>query len=473
MSKVREVLISWEQLYYTGILEERDFLINVDIAPKNMDKTEYIVNNTVLSAKYGPDPNDPEEVRDLAFTCKCGTYTGKRHEGSICPKCGNEVVKKEFPLTICGWLDLGSDIRVISGFGMLMLSKCIQDKFYKQLISNAVSPKAINNKWTFYDLYDNFEDFIEECKIKSKSSRRAEKTANFLLKNKDKIFSTKIPVISKAFRYMVNTPIMSVNKLNQHDINPLYHQLVVLIKSLSTMDRHHSKFLLDSTCRTIQSIVVEISENLFNEIGGGKDKWLRSAVLSTRIPDTVRAILSPLVHPDYTRSTDTIIHYDMFRSLFKKQIKKLMRQDGYKIRDIVDMTDINKELTDRLKNILRNDLFDRIDNKYVLASREPCIDFSSVLSIEIVDLSDAKVIQMPAALCKRMRSDHDGDEITLIKIPEDIALEVYNIMHPYQYMTTYDRKWNRGAGLINDQALIFMKALDKGSEGEEICIDIS
>ncbi|MGL6132372.1 MAG: hypothetical protein ACRCZ9_12240 [Fusobacteriaceae bacterium] len=465
-----EHIISWEKLFYEGIKSGRDFIINPSIAPKNMDRAEYIINPTVMSALFGPDPNDPEEVRDLAFTCRCGTYTGKKHEGNICEECGKVVVKKEFPLTICGWFDLG-DVKIISGFGMLFLSKCIQDKYYKQIISNAVTPKPIAGKWTFLELYDNFEEFIEECKIKSKTSKRAEKNARFLIENKDKFFSSKIPVISKAFRYMVNTPIMSVSKLNQHDINPLYHQITILANSLKTICRVHSRFLLDSTCRTIQSIIVDISDNLLNEIGGGKDKWLRSAVLSTRIPDTVRAILIPLVHQRYTKSTDTVIHYDMFRSLFKKQIKTLMRSDGYIIRDIVDMCDINKELSDRLKSILRGSLFDRIPNKYTLVSREPCIDFSSVLSVEIVDLSDDKVIQMPSALCARMRADYDGDEITIIKIPEDIALEVFNIMHPYQYMTSYDRKWNKGSGLINDQALIFMKALSSNEE-EEICITI-
>ncbi|MGL5316911.1 MAG: hypothetical protein ACRC92_26875 [Peptostreptococcaceae bacterium] len=452
---------SLEELFEEDLKSKNGFILNLDADYTKLTDLELVRGNSIYSYKFKMDHNTPKEILAKKYTCGCEETIGVNNEGTVCLTCGSMVEKRKFPVGIRGWIDLG-DVKVLTPFAIGWLSETLNDTIFKSNISKDYDPKAFTKNPTKFgeylmsELYDNWEDFLDKYRGPSESKRTR---AEFLKKMKEKCFTTKIPVISSRLRFLTITMNMDVPKVTSHDLNTLYAPLIQNVKSLIQLRHDNNTTILNIKLKDITTILYSVFENLYSDLGGGKNKLIKSNIVSMRIPYTTRCVLVPYTGPS-PRLDICVIHYDAFRGMFSPEIEEYMESRDMPKRMIDKMVDLDRSLTDDEKKILRYDIFPNIQDKYIIENREPAIDYPSLMTFEVIDLSDRKVIAVPNVTISAQRADFDGDEYMGFKPVAAIRRNVYHQMNPKRYIVTPDRKYSGKIDLINDQNISFMMSLE-------------
>lgn len=389
--------LNLDQLAKKDIKKEMGFILDTSIDYLYLYKEDMLMSNSIYSRKFGINESDPKSILAYLYSCKCGLILGQNNKGRICEKCGCEVEKKEFPITIRAWGKIAPH-KIMTYVGLLHFRTLLGKKNFSDFLSGKLKDDN-GSKVRVTELYDKFDIILNKF---GKSSKK--ETLDFLMENKDDIFTSYIPVISKKTRYLHRSENI-VPHYTIHDMNSIYTSISGDIQTLKDYcDRDNTPEITENTVRAIQRKYWDLNDNLITEIvGGGKEKILRNEIYATRLPFTSRCVIVPHV----TKRIDAItIPYDVFRGIFRREIFDATVNNGIPVDKAYRFIDINIDLKEEDKKVLDEILEKDIKNNYVLVNRQPTLKFESTKSLEIIGLEDENVLRIPSVLLDGYNGDH-------------------------------------------------------------------
>lgn len=168
------------------------------------------------SPRFGTDWLDDNAFADR-YSCNCGHYIGKIFKGRRCPECGTKVKYVDVNLKITAWMDIKE-----VAFGIIqplmykkldnylgkinkqsVLASIIDFKMDMRLDGYYEVPEGVDmNKNPFYgigmiEFHRRFDEIME---FFSKKLKNKKFQYDHIMKNRKKIFTTKIPIYSAILR---------------------------------------------------------------------------------------------------------------------------------------------------------------------------------------------------------------------------------------------------------------------------------
>ncbi len=460
---------NWKGRYQAEELSQRKpFIITSEI---NIDKrTVEGIQGGIFSKEIGSPIDTDKDIRE--FTCECGEKHGKFYEGELCESC-NTVVKENIGAEIerVGWFDIHPyEIMVPPAYEMIV--KVVGAKnFLKNIDYQAnvdiegisktqLDPKNPYANIGMIEFRHRFEEIIQHYG----TLRGKLQEANFLLNNKDKVFSDKIPVISGLLR-----PSFASNKKRMFSfdsINKIYAAINTNTNVIKNSMVGRVKTSVLPALFTIQTQLQELYLTIIKTKISGKKKIPRAAILGSRLDFSARFVIVPMVGK-YASMDSVEINYKGFMELYKLEIVRMLML-GYG-----DPTFVNKtvyEILIYIKKAYHSDKFDpmlyglmkmliekRKGGLWVLINRNPSMDLGSVQCVRIVHVTENVhnlTMAIPLTSLKAMNADFDGDVLNVFALKEQSVIDAFRKgLNPRFLLLdrTGDNFFNNSFGLIKDQ----------------------
>lgn len=299
-------------------------------------------DDSLFSKRIFGDMDSKEE-----YSCECGNLHGKFYEGCICQKCGKPVEFVGLNVGKYGWIDLslskynengdliekGNGCHLIEYIPYAQLEKIIGRDNLRNIIHvhNTITitgeldtdeleelrNQSPESKYYylgidgFYEKYEEILDYYNELK-----GNKYPELYEFL-KNKDEIFTDKIPVISIILRPAMRT----ADGLKLDDINIKYQNILKNLEILK--DVNMIKIIRDSTVEQIQAEFMLLSEEILDAIKS-KSGIIRNQICGTRINFSARNIISP-ARAGY-KIDEIVVPYLTFLELYKFEIINILKE---------------------------------------------------------------------------------------------------------------------------------------------------
>ena len=409
-------------------------------------KTDLIMKDTIYSARrFGPQRYEPPEVQAFTYQCKCGAKIGNDNIGEYCINCGTAVEKKFFPLSTMGWIRLPN--RALSPAGLYHLRKALSgaakksgNKFNR--LKEGKEPFRPNDN---YFLYDRWEDIIKEH-VKQKSTQR------FLILHKEEMFTTCLPVITRRLRRFMIVPNGDVPIIQADKLSVLYTKIISLTKypqvvpdSIETQKYIGKHYFED---------VEAVYEILAEELAKDKTKTLKGEIYSTRNNFSARVLIEPDNHLKVGDGAQTRIGYDIFRTLQKPILIKILRDEyNMSVEESEKICDPNFVLSKEQKWLLSKICKEHRGEFYIHINRPPTIHESGIMVVEVVELCNDNIIFLNPILIQEFQADFDGDTISVYGVDEDTRWRVKIVCSPRKHSLWWDRSLNGRYGGVNDQVV--------------------
>lgn len=239
--EVKNNRLSWDVEYYNDMINHDAFIIS-EPAVLNLDgKKEtpmYGPNSPLFGTTYGDEQQFMERHR-----CKCGRFKGMQFKGETCPFCDTKVEARPLDIKKTAWMVLGKENRIINPFWYnVLMKKVIGKKAFPEIVDRVQRVDSDGNRHElvagvdyepnspFYGIgidgfYERYEEIIDYYANKKKIKEGDYKR---LLEEKDKVFTTHIPVYSKFLRpSSVSGDTFYYNGIDK-DINPTYNLTEIL-----------------------------------------------------------------------------------------------------------------------------------------------------------------------------------------------------------------------------------------------------
>ena len=281
------------------------------------------------------------------YSCECGRLHGKFYEGKICQKCGEPVSFVGLNIHKYGWIDLslskydldnglcvekGNGFNVIQYIPYSQLEKVIGRENLKNIIhvkntltiSGEIDTKEIEeiqnqdpkNKYWFIGLEKFYEKYEEVLSYYFELNNIKNKSLYEFLKNREDVFTDKIPVISIILRPAMRT----ADGLKLDDINIKYQSILRNLEILK--DVNLIKIVRDATIEQIQAEFMMLSEEIMDAIKS-KAGLIRNQICGTRVNFSARNIISP-AKAGY-KIDEIVVPYLTFLELYKFEIINILK----------------------------------------------------------------------------------------------------------------------------------------------------
>lgn len=386
--------------------------------------------------------NSPKYM-DSEFRCECGAFTGQDLIGQNCPLCKSEIVLRGLNFGYTGWLNL-KDHYIISPPYYEMIRRVVGTNMLKFILGNYIEDKIINytgeeepeeekktkkpgrksedklevikkkipkNKYCYQGLgHDEFRDRFEEIITACASKNNTE--ADILIKNKNAVFTNKIPIYSTAFRPMNMT---SETKFYPR-INKPFTSMTSIVQRLPNMILPEEKInaLNDIQKYFLEAFTSEIDVNL-----SGKYGIIRAQVNGGTFSNSGRAVISL----DISLNADeidvplsmlaTVYQYKLAHMVVKRKIRGIHRLEHAYL--FVNNYEQNEEVRMLLDEILA-------ENSWVFLLREPTNNHASIglCRIRNYKIND-DTISLPPEPLGGYNADFDGDALDSGFLPGELA----------------------------------------------------
>lgn len=189
----------------TGFLIKDTSFSDVDKSIRNMDGPR--------SPRFGTTYGDNNEFMDR-YHCKCGRTIGAAFEGEICPHCGTKIEYTDVDILYTGWLNF-FPYKIINPLMYQRMQSAIGRKNLEAIISNEniITSQGIIRKYNeaievkksmlmyhnigIAEFYNNYEEIMTY--FRGKRKQKAD-LIDALIADKDKVWTSKIPVYSTVLR---------------------------------------------------------------------------------------------------------------------------------------------------------------------------------------------------------------------------------------------------------------------------------
>jgi len=369
-------------------------------------------DDSLFSKRIFGDMDSKEE-----YSCECGKLHGKFYEGTICPQCKTEVQYVGLSIDRYGWIDLSlnqynEDGTVkepanpedkLKGFHILQfvaygqLEKVIGRETLRNIIrsfstitsSGDIDEEALKairdsdpeKKYYFEGIegfYDNYDEIMDYY-----FNLHGRANAGFMeyLKNRDEVFTDKIPVISIILRPAMRT----ADGLKLDDINIKYQNILKNLEVLSCSSNEISKvkIIRDVTIEQIQADFMLLSEEILDAIKS-KAGIIRNQICGTRINFSARNIISP-AHAGI-KIDEMAVPYLTFLELYKFEIINIIQTvDNVSLKEAEEKWfKATLKFDEKIHKIMTKMVND--NEVGVILNRNPTIAYGSMLYLKIKEV---------------------------------------------------------------------------------------
>ena len=455
--------MSWEEEYIKDMESGIGFNITNTVAIDN--KTKKKTMDGLFSPNYGGE--DVESITEL-YTCDCKTLKGKFYEGMVCDECNSPVTYRNNDIKKTGWISI-KDYHLINPLFFNFLIKVIGQKHLLSIIKynrdidrdgNIIvnmDDIDIDNPYSnigIIEFREKFDEVMEHFRKQMKPEKQ--KYYDFIMKNKDKVFSKHIPVFSLVLR-----PVLILNKENvvYADINRKYALLLSNIDALNMNETAiDTKMIKVLPCLYETQMVLNEIHKMIIAMISGKKGHIRNNLLGSRVNYSARCVIVPLVGK--YKTNDIIIPYLCFLELYKFEIINLLsRMDKITISEANERWMIaTRHFDKRIYLIMKYMIKNSKGGLSVILNRNPTISYGSMLSLKIVDVKnsyDDLTMSVPVGTLSLLAGDFDGDVLNLISIKDrKMANEFDSVFNPRIMMISRNNgDFNRKMQLIKDELI--------------------
>jgi DNA-directed RNA polymerase beta' subunit len=413
------------------------------------------------------------------YQCRCGKLRGKYNLGNVCPKCEAEVISVGLTIDKCGWIDLslnkydadgnitekGPGFKIIKYIEYSLLEKIIGKDVLKNIIhikniitiNGDVDEEEMNNirmatpkqKYyhlgleKFYEKYSEVLDYYYEL-----SGKKNPEVYEFI-KNRDDVFTDKIPVLSIILRPAMRT----ADGLKLDQINIQYQN--ILKNLLIIGDSEIIPIIRDATVEQIQAEYFILSENIMDNIRY-KAGLIRNQICGTRINFAARNIISPAVPG--IKMDEIVVPYLTFLELYRFEIINIIKNTERVSFKVAEKKWYNARYkTDpKIYNIMKEMVETREIG--VLLNRNPTIGYGSILYLKIAAVKedyDDVTMSVHNSILTSLAGDYDGDVLNLISLKDKTTREIFkNVFSPLHMLIDVNSgDFNNALNIERDQVL--------------------
>ena len=421
--------------------------------------------NGIHSPLFATDYEDDDAFSER-YTCQCKELKGRVYEGEICPICNTEVKFRDVDLRITGWIILDNH-KIIQPIFYRMIKSIIGEKIlleileYNKDITNdgQIKNKISKNPYMGIGIIEFRERFDEIINYyKSKKKNKAE-LADEVLREKDKVFASCIPVFSSVLR-----PILfKGDSFLYNPIDKKYTPIYSLVSSLNAQNavnknnKNKKKRIDEHTMLfSLQIKLMKLWDLVFSLINQ-KDGHIKDQLLGGRLNFSARNVIIP----DPTLKPDEIkLGYLAFLELYKYEI----------IAHLVKMNDINENMAyeqwykatinfnQKIYEVMKY-IVDK-KNPCVIINRNPTINYGSILFMKIVDIKGEYkndfTMSLPIQVLSVLNADFDGDTLNILSLKTKELKKAYDkAFNPRKNLpiSRNDGLFNNDFNLLKDQLI--------------------
>jgi DNA-directed RNA polymerase beta' subunit len=461
------------------IFSKKTIIASVNGEPMEQKR---FADDSLFSKRIFGDMDSQEE-----YSCECGRLQGKFYDGTVCQHCGKPVEFVGLNISKYGWIDLslskynddgvlieeGNGCHLIEYIPYLQLEKVMGRENLRNIIHvrnvititgeidteelenlRSISPEAKYYYSGIDGFYKNYNEILEYY-----FELRGNKYPKLFeyLKNRDEVFTDKIPVVSVILRPAMRTE----DGLKLDDINIKYQNI---LKNLTMLkDPNMITIIRDATIEQIQAEFMQLSEEILEAIKS-KAGIIRNQICGTRVNFSARNIISPAKAG--IAIDELVVPYLTFLELYKFEIINILRTtEGISLKAAEkEWFKATLEFDKKVHMIMQKMVTD--NEVGVLLNRNPTISYGSILYLrvkEIKDNYDDVTISLSNNILTSLAGDYDGDVLNLVSIKDKTTRETFKrVFSPVHLVIDPNNgQFNNSLNLERDQILGINTLLDK------------
>lgn len=392
-------------------------------------------NDSIFNSRF----NVPVETDDkiVSYSCDCGKLIGRYNENETCQECSTIVIERySNEILKRGWIDLGV-YKIIVPSSYMKLKSFMGGKKLDDIINIGIENNRpdIKNPFKGIGLVEferRFEEILNYFKVFSTKPQ----LYDVLLKRRNIIFSSKIPVMSPALRPGF---ISGKSKtVNVHNINSLFVTILTDLNLVKSGKRIGNKAI--EIMYKIQNYIIKDKSGIYDLCAykiKGKERLIRRHIIAGRMWYSSRMVVVSETSFD---DIDTVtISYKGFLGLFELEIVNCMMR-GYGNPEFSKMTATEAKIyleKVKYKNKIDPAIYDimdklinnrKDDGVYVLVGRNPSFDIGSLQMFKVGRVDNnakKKVITIPHNSLGEYSGDYDGDVFNVYSPKERCVIDEF------------------------------------------------
>jgi DNA-directed RNA polymerase beta' subunit len=392
---------------------------------------------------------DSSKFTDCEYRCDCGAFIGQDLIGQVCPRCKSEISLHSLNFAYTGWIDLKGH-KVISPVYYIILKrvlgtnvlrmilgdyKCKQNIKYnendkgieeekKQKRAGRVSQddiryilkKVPKTKHCYQGIghdqfYERFEEIIAACAPKNNPE------VDILLKNKEAVFTSYIPLYSTAFR-----PVSKTSETKFYPkINKWFAMMVSVACRMENMVLDIEKI---QALNYIQKCWLDAVEHVIKNEMSKKEGFVRSEIVGGSFTFSGRAVITL----DISLDVDEVdLPYSMVITAYQYRLTYMLAtrynmtlEQAYLFVNTYEKNDIIISLLDEIM----------AEGQWVMYLREPTNNLASIVLAKIrrYKIGD-DTMSVPLEVLQALNADFDGDALDILFLLDKNLVERFGAFH--------------------------------------------
>lgn len=448
---------------------EKDFLTGrgFEITEKafingNTEKSYYGTH----SSRFATDWDD-ERAFSERYSCKCKETQGKLFEGETCEYCGTEVAFRDVDLRIFGWIKL-YDHSIIHPIMYNMIKSVIGATHFKEIITydkdinrdgHIIDKGSKTNPFKGIGVLEFKERFDEIMYYYYKKKDKKRDTINEIMRERNKIFASAIPVFSSVLRPVsFGSENFFYGEIDKRYNSIVSSALALKEKTQNTVKRTKRKKRMDvpGIVSSIQNKLMKLYDLIFDQINK-KEGHIKGQILGGRINFSSRNVIIP----DPTLRVDKVrLGYLTTMELFKYEIIAYIEK--------INNCTYNQAYTEWYKGTIKFDpkiyeIMVYINKKRkpkVFINRNPTINYGSLLCMSIEEIKaeyeDDYTMSLPIQILTVLNADFDGDVLNIVAFKSKELTRAFDrTFNPRKnmFISRNDGLFNNDFNLLKDQII--------------------
>lgn len=399
----------------------------------------------IYANKMGNLVDDNASMSEYSCSPTCMHLVGRVYEGQECPVCHN-IVKNNYTITFDrnGWINLGTH-KVLQPQPYAKVKDLIGPEAFDEIIDfndnldlqgNIIIGSDDDKKHPFkkigmIEFYKRFEEIITYYgKLKKKPEE-----AEFLIRFKNRIWTSKINVLSQELRpAFINS---SEKKFRFDSINLIYSVIINNASLIAKAEITNQYMNINKYLYTIQTKLFNLYDSILQKLDG-KKQLPRRKIQGTKVSWSSRMVITANTGETYGID-HIVISYKAFLELYTYEIMNCLKRgivtDAFKDRtfyEIAEWLDVEKysnRVHPALYRIMKWLIDNNKDGLYCLVNRPPTMDIGSLQVLRIVDVlpnAVEKHMQVPLTSLIAWNADFDGDTLSLYSLKEKNIIEAFS-----------------------------------------------
>lgn len=389
---------------------------------------------------------DNVDISEYSCSPTCRHLVGRVWEGKECPIC-HQIVKNNYTVSFDrnGWINLGTHKIMQAGafakvqdlIGAANLNNIIDFNNNLDLQGNVIiGSDVVDKKHPFAkigmtEFYHRFDEII---RFYGKQKHKME-DAEFILQFKNRIWSSKINVLSQSLRPAF---INSAEKTFRFDsINTAYSTIINNASLIAKAEITNQYMNINKYLYTIQMELFKLYGLILQKLDG-KKKLPRRKIKGTKVSWSSRMVITANTGENYGID-HIVISYKAFLELYLYEIMNCFKRGIatdyftdktlYEIAEWLDIEKYSNRVHPAIYKVMKWLIANHQDGLYCLVNRPPTMDLGSLQMLKVVDVSDnAKEYHMEVPLTSLIawNADFDGDTLSLYSIKEKNIVDAFN-----------------------------------------------